>query len=92
MAANPEILILDDSSSALDYKTDALLRNAIKENYQDTTTIVVSARISSIMNAKKIIVLDNGEITGYGTHDELLKENEMYQEIYQSQLGGGIYE
>lgn len=92
LAANPEILILDDSSSALDYKTDALLRNAIRENYQDTTTIVVSARISSIMNANKIIVLDNGEIIGYGTHDELLKENEMYQEIYQSQLGGGIYE
>lgn len=92
LAANPDILILDDSSSALDYKTDALLRNAIKENYQDTTTIVVSARISSIMNANKIIVLDNGEITGYGTHDELLKENKMYQEIYQSQLGGGIYE
>jgi ATP-binding cassette subfamily B protein len=92
LASNPKVLILDDASSALDYKTDASLRKAIKTNYDKTTQIIISARVSSIMHADKIIVLENGVINGYGTHNELLKTNDIYKEIYDSQLGGGIHE
>ena len=92
LAGNPKILILDDSSSALDYKTDLALREAIKENYKNTTKIIIASRISSIMNADKIIVLENGIITGYGTHTELLNNNEMYKSIYNVQLGGDAHE
>lgn len=92
LAGGPKILILDDSSSALDYKTDLALREAIKENYKETTKIIIASRISSIMHANKIIVLENGTITGLGTHEELLKNNKMYQSIYNVQLGGDTYE
>ena len=92
LASNPKVLILDDASSALDYKTDASLRKAIKTNYDKTTQIIISARVSSIMHADKIIVLENGVINGYGTHIELLNTNDIYKEIYDSQLGGGIHE
>lgn len=83
----PEILILDDSSSALDYATDAKLRQAIKEMSEenDTTVIIVSQRATSIMHADKIIVLDDGEVAGMGTHEELLENNQVYKEIYMSQ-------
>ena len=83
----PEILILDDSSSALDYATDAKLRQAIKEmsKKEDTTVIIVSQRATSIMHADKIIVLDDGEVVGMGTHEELLENNQVYKEIYMSQ-------
>jgi ABC-type multidrug transport system fused ATPase/permease subunit len=81
----PEILILDDSSSALDYATDAALRKAIKEKTDNTTVFMVSQRASSIMYADKIVVLDDGQVVGLGTHDELLKSCEVYQEIYNSQ-------
>jgi ABC-type multidrug transport system fused ATPase/permease subunit len=81
----PEILILDDSSSALDYATDAALRKAIKEKTDNTTVFMVSQRASSIMYADKIVVLDDGQVVGLGTHDELLKNCEVYQEIYNSQ-------
>ena len=82
---DPEILILDDSASALDYATDAKLRAAIRTLEDKTTTFIVSQRASTIRHADKIIVLDDGEIAGMGTHDELLKDCTVYQEIYYSQ-------
>ena len=92
LAGKPKVLILDDASSALDYKTDQALRNSIQANYKDTTQIIISSRISSIMNADKIIVLEEGHITGYGSHEQLLNTNKMYQDIYNTQLGGSNYE
>jgi len=88
LAADPEILILDDSSSALDYKTDFLLRRALAENFGDTTTIIIAQRISSIMHADRILVLEDGRMLGYGTHDELLENCTVYREIYELQMGG----
>lgn len=85
LVRNPEILILDDSASALDYATDAKLRAAIRTLEDKTTTFIVSQRASTIRHADKIIVLDDGEIAGMGTHDELLKDCNVYQEIYYSQ-------
>jgi len=86
LAGKPEILILDDSSSALDYRTDSLLRKAIREKYSDTTTIVIAQRISSVMKLDHILVLEDGKMAGYGTHEELLYYCSVYQEIYQSQM------
>ncbi|MBU6135610.1 ABC transporter ATP-binding protein [Clostridium tertium] len=86
LVSNPEILILDDSSSALDFATDASLRKALKEKVKNTTVIMVSQRASSIKNADKIIVLDNGEIVGIGKHDYLINNCEVYKEICSSQL------
>lgn len=87
LAAAPDILILDDSSSALDYRTDAALRNAIREHHADTTTIIVAQRISSIMSLDDIIVLEEGRIIGHGTHEELMAGCPAYQEIYRIQMG-----
>jgi len=87
LAAHPQILVLDDSSSALDYKTDAMLRKAIAEHHADTTMIVIAQRISSIMNLDDIIVLEEGSIIGHGTHKQLLESCPMYQEIYRTQMG-----
>jgi len=87
LAANPEILLLDDCSSALDYKTDAALRHGLARDYKDTTTIVVAQRISSIMNADKILVLDEGRTIGFGTHAELLERCDSYREIFDVQMG-----
>lgn len=87
LVASPEILILDDSSSALDYKTDAALRKAIREHYNHATTIIIAQRISSIMSLDKIIVLDEGKMIGYGTHEELMTSCGMYRDIYQTQMG-----
>ncbi len=87
VAGSPDILILDDSSSALDYKTDAALRKAIQTDYADSTLIMIAQRVSSIMSLKHILVLDEGKMIGYGTHEELLKTCPVYQEIYQSQMG-----
>ncbi|MDV4152571.1 ABC transporter ATP-binding protein [Clostridium sp. AL.422] len=86
LISKPEILILDDSSSALDFTTDATLRKALKEKTKDMTVLIVSQRASSIKNSDKIIVLDNGEIVGIGTHDYLLNNCEVYNEIYSSQI------
>lgn len=91
LANNPKILILDDSSSALDYKTDSLLRQEIKNNY-DTTTVIIAQRISSIKHCNHILVLDEGKMVGYGTHEHLMETSTIYNEIYQSQMGGGIDE
>ena len=92
LANNPEILILDDASSALDYKTESLLRKNLEEKYSETTTIIITQRISSIMNCDKVLVIDEGKVIGYGTHDELLKTVKVYQEIYKLQMGGGVNE
>lgn len=89
LAGKPEILILDDSSSALDYKTDAALRKEIRDHFKDTTTIIIAQRISSIRYADHILVLDQGKILGYGMHDELLNNCNVYNEINRSQIGGG---
>lgn len=87
LAAKPDILILDDSSSALDYKTDAALRKGIKEHFTDTTLVIVAQRVSSIRNADHILVLEDGAAIGYGNHEELLKTCEVYREISYSQMG-----
>lgn len=87
LVANPEILVLDDSSSALDYKTDAALRKAIREHHREATTIIIAQRISSIMSLDKIIVLDEGKMIGYGTHEELMASCDMYRDIFQTQMG-----
>ncbi len=85
MVRKPEILILDDSASALDYATDAKLRQALKEVEKDTTTFIVSQRASTIRHADQILVLDDGMIVGIGTHEKLLEDCQVYQEIYYSQ-------
>ena len=86
MVKNAPAYIFDDSFSALDLKTDANLRKALKEETGDSTILLVAQRVSTIMNAEQIIVLDNGVIAGKGTHDELLKNSEVYHEIARSQL------
>ncbi len=86
VAKDPEIMIFDDSFSALDYKTDAQLRKALHEHMQDTTVLIVAARIGTILHADQIVVLDQGECVGIGTHSELMKNCEVYQEIAYSQL------
>ena len=84
----PKILILDDSTSAVDTATDARIRRAFAEEIPDTTKLIIAQRVSSIQNADRIIVMDNGEINGFGTHEELLKTNAIYQEVFHSQTGG----
>ena len=86
IAKSPEIYIFDDSFSALDYKTDAVLRSELKKYTKNATSLIVAQRIGTIMNADKIIVLDNGNAVGVGTHKELLKNCEVYKQIALSQL------
>ena len=85
----PKILILDDSTSAVDTKTDALIRKAFREEIPDTTKVIIAQRVSSIEDADQIIVMDGGEISGIGTSEELLRTNEIYREVYESQVKGG---
>ena len=89
LVKKPEILILDDSSSALDYATDAALRMGLRKSFPETTIFIVSQRAASILHADQILVLDDGKMVGKGTHEELLKSCEVYREIYESQFGKG---
>ena len=88
----PKILILDDSTSAVDTKTDALIRQAFREEIPNTTKIIIAQRISSVMDADQIVVMDNGRIHACGTHEEMLANNEIYREVYESQQKGGLEE
>ena len=90
IAGRPEILILDDSSSALDYKTDANLRQALSAALPDSTIITVAQRVSSVKNCDLILVIENGEIIGCGKHDELIENCAEYKEISDSQMGGAF--
>ena len=86
----PKILILDDSTSAVDTKTDMMIRKALKNEMPETTKIIIAQRVNSIMDCDKIIVMDNGKINGVGTHKELLKNNDIYRDVYESQMKGGV--
>ncbi len=85
----PKILILDDSTSAVDTATDAKIRKAFAEEIPGTTKLIIAQRISSVQQADRIIVLEHGVVNGFGTHEQLLKENDIYREVYESQTGGG---
>ncbi len=87
LITKPAILILDDSTSAVDVKTEVLIQNALKEKFKNTTVLMVAQRISSVLDADKILVLAEGKIVAQGKHDELIKSNEVYKDIYKSQLG-----
>ena len=84
-----KILILDDSTSAVDTKTDALIRKAFREEIPETTKFIIAQRISSVEDADKVIIINNGKIEAFGTPDELMKTNDIYREIYISQTKGG---
>lgn len=85
----PKILILDDSTSAVDTKTDAMIRKAFREEIPDTTKLIIAQRISSVQDADRIIVLEEGKVNAIGSHEELLASNAIYREVYESQMKGG---
>jgi ATP-binding cassette subfamily B protein len=86
---NPKVLILDDSTSAVDTATDSKIRKAFAEEIPNTTKFIIAQRVSSVQNADRIIVMEDGEVNGFGTHEELLATNEIYREVYESQTKGG---
>ena len=90
--SNPKILILDDSTSAVDMATDAAIRQGFKEFIPETTKIIIAQRIVSVMDADKIIVLDGGRVNGVGNHDYLMENNDIYREVYLSQQEGGDFD
>ena len=90
LTTQPRVLILDDSTSALDVATESRVQTAIPDFSPDVTTLYVAQRISAVIDLDKIVLLENGEITATGTHEELMETNSLYQEIYESQLGAGI--
>jgi ATP-binding cassette subfamily B protein len=85
----PQVLILDDSTSAVDTATDAKIRKAFREEIPNTTKFIIAQRISSVQDADRIIVMEEGRVNGFGTHEELLESNEIYREVYESQTQGG---
>jgi ATP-binding cassette subfamily B protein len=89
MLKNPKILILDDSTSAVDTKTDAQIRRAMRQSLPETTKLIIAQRVASVEDADMIIVMDDGVIHGVGTHQELLDSNDIYREVYDSQVKGG---
>ena len=86
----PELYIFDDSFSALDFKTDAALRKALAKKTKDAAVLIIAQRVSTIQHANQIIVLDEGRMDGIGTHEELLKNNAIYREVYESQQKGSV--
>ena len=88
LVKKPKIIIFDDSTSAVDTATDAKIRKAMNEEIPDTTIFIIAQRISSVMNADRIIVMDDGRISDIGTHEELMKSSEIYRDVYESQTGG----
>ena len=88
----PRILILDDSTSSVDVETEILIEEALDELMKQSTSFVIAQRISTVLNADKIVVLDNGSVAAEGTHSELMAGSSIYQEIYDSQLGGGVFQ
>ena len=90
LLTNPKILILDDSTSSVDVETETKIQDALETQMRKHTTLVVAQRISTVLKADKIVVIDNGHIAAEGTHQQLIRSNPIYQEIYESQLGNGF--